>query len=106
MIDLSFYRRKEFKSANISYSDIDEKLLHECAYYPLPANPFFNLPSKCRSCLFKKPNLKCKHSHILTLSEIAVETVEKTLGVKKLLHEMSKEEVVELIKFVREKRRG
>lgn len=109
MIDLSFYRRKEFTQARLTYSEINERLLHECAYYPLPA-AFGSKSTKCLSCSFETPNPKCKYSHLLTLTN---ETVTKERGtskvtsfrVRKEIKKLRDEEVKELIEFVRERRK-
>jgi hypothetical protein len=66
MIDIKEYRLSEFHRANIV--NIDEELLSQCAYYPMPRA--FGHASPCLFCTFDCPNESCKRSHILTDSRI------------------------------------
>ncbi len=105
MIDLSKYRIKEFTAANLSHSEINEELLGECAYYPLPAS-FSSKPTKCLNCSMSKPNLKCSHSHLLVLTEPNLPPLErkKRKILAKFLKELNLEDQSALREFIERRR--
>ena len=97
VIDLSWRRKREI--IWLGQHSIDEKLLHECAYYPRP-KAFSNNESPCVRCSFEKPNEKCKYAHILTLTEKKV-VRNKYQGFK-----LNDEDLVALTEFLANRRKG
>ncbi len=106
MIDLSYYRIKEFNYAHIEMSEINEELLHQCAYYPKPAiSVFGKWYTPCSKCSMLEPNSKCKHAHLLTLTESVMPLrTKKDNLIRKYMKELGLEDTEALLEFVRSKR--
>lgn len=105
VIDLSFSRKLEL----VGHHRINQELLWECAYYPVPA---------CQECSFNNPNLKCSHSHLLINTRInppddlpivsaknkTKTRVKRKFSLEELLSNLSAEEREDIEKFIAERR--
>ncbi len=97
MIDLSWRRKKEI--IWLGRYHIDERLIHQCAYYPRPPG-FESSVSPCVRCSIERPRADCKYSHILTFSE----RVESKSNISRLLNGLSEEDKVAISEYLKHRK--
>lgn len=70
VLDLRWTVKKEIER-NWGGRDIPGDLITQCAYFPKAPYCVFGVwYHHCEKCTFEKPNMKCKHAHILVDTRI------------------------------------